>query len=116
MSTASKVTWTLGTIVSLILILGALYKTYDHLATDFELIAVAVAAETATKKVAEIHQADKVTQMEARKNDRVDRVNRDIVKQQRLLREELSLEDRLVEEEVLADMKTLKQNIIEEKR
>jgi len=109
----AKVYAGLGGIVATFTIIGGTWAALNLLATDLELMAVAAAAETATQIVAQTHERDKVTQAEADKNDRVDRVNRDIIKQDRLLRGKLTPEDRVIEERVLADMKQLKQNILD---
>jgi len=103
----------LGAFAALFVLIGGLWTAGEIFATDVELAAVAAAQVAAVSAVKEQHAVDKISGEDARKNDRVDRINRDIVKQKRLLRGTLVPEDRHIEETVLQDMKQLKQNIIE---
>lgn len=115
METATKIYSGLGGIVALFSIVGSLWFAGNLLATDVELQAVAVAAETATQVVVDTHARDKVTQAEADKNDRVDRVDRDIRKLKRLI-EFGDPAEKAYNQSELVELRQLKQNILDGKR
>ena len=105
MDTATKVYGGLGGIVAVFTIIGGLWLTSQTFATDIEVLA-------ATEVVKTMHQQDKVSAEEARKNDRIDRVDRDIRKLRRAIEFGPDSEKAYNESE-LEELKTLKQNILE---
>ena len=108
MDTATKVYGGLGGIVAVFTIIGGLWLTSQTFATDIEVLA-------ATEVVKTMHQQDKVTAAEARKNERIDAVSRDI----RKLKREIEFgpeSEKAYNESELTELRTLKQNIIDGKR
>jgi len=105
MVTATKIYGALGGVAALFTLIGSLYLVSDTYATDVEV-------EEAAQKVVQVHEADQVTNAEARKNDRIDRVDRDIRKLKRLI-EFGPASEKAYNESELSELNILRQNIVE---
>ena len=112
MDTTTKIYGGLGGVVAVFTIIGGLWLTSQTFATDIELASVAQAATAETEQVWEKHSLDKVSAAEARKNDRVERVDRDIRKLKRAIEFGPDTE-KLYNESELKELETLRQNILE---
>lgn len=116
MGTAAKIYAGLGGIVAVFAIISGLWVTADIFATDIEVAAVKSAALAATAVLEQKHDRDQVSAAEGRKNDRVDRIDRDITKQLRLIEfGDISARELTFEQAVLKNLAQKRQNIIEGK-
>ena len=73
--------------LGVIALASACYGAYSHLQTDDEAI-------TARLAIVEMHAADKVSDRQARKNDRIDRLEREIARYERDLLGEMPDKER----------------------
>lgn len=100
-----QLSWALGSLVSIIVIIGAGVSTWDVLATDKEL-------ETVKKDLKLVHQTDIQAILEANKRTRIDAIEKEIRELDEELRfTPLSEEERAYKLRVRMDLVTKRQNI-----
>lgn len=99
-------------VVTVFALVGSIWGAQAIFATDQEVAVVEKSLLTEVHQVSIMHDLDKVSAEEARKNDRIDRVDRDIRKLNRLI-EFGDPAEREYNKHERAELLLLKQHIVE---